>query len=86
MEHLSKNETSPQHRDLVIFSKKRLCSFPEPLTLSQTKKSSKPELRLCSKKTKTKKKETSSIHKVSQSEQVILFDALSHDQLLISRL
>ena len=72
-----KSQPSPKTPGLSVSKKKRL-SFPP--TLSQ-KKSSKPELRLCSKKFKVQKR-LSSIHKVSQSEQVILFDALSPDQLL----
>jgi hypothetical protein len=68
----------------LSFSKKRLCFLSELLTLSQ-KKVQNLDLDFVQKKIQSSE-ETSSIHKVSQSEQVILFDALSHDQLLTSQL
>jgi hypothetical protein len=72
-----KKSTKSKTPGLSFSSKKTGLCFSQ--TLSQKK--FEPELRLRSKKFKVQKR-LSSIHKVSQSEQVILFDALSPDQLL----
>jgi hypothetical protein len=73
-ENLTKSKTP----GLSLFSKERL-SFPP--TLSQ-KKVRTLDLDFVHGKTQSQKKRVSSIHKVSQSEQVILIDASSPAQLL----